>query len=273
MLGVVLIALWAHLAQAEDTFRYVSAAVGDDVGDCTESGAPCRTITYALGQAAPGDSILVARGTYTEHVVLDKDVMLLGGYEESGWTRDISQYETIIDGSNSGSVVRIESACRLEGFTVTKGRAEGNAGGGVSVKASGVTINAMTVYGNLATWGGGIAIEPNSDVTVTNSLLRENVAIFGGGLGVYGGAEVSYARLSGLVVLSNTTPLQAAGIYVENAHVEIDNPTIRYNVTATESGLGVLGGAVVTVTGGIISDNKADYWGGGIGASSWEDGP
>ena len=51
--------------------RYVDAAVGADVGDCT--GAPCLTISYAVSHANAGDDILIEDGLYNENVNVDKN--------------------------------------------------------------------------------------------------------------------------------------------------------------------------------------------------------
>jgi parallel beta-helix repeat protein len=52
------------------------APTGTDVGDCTSS--PCRTISYAVGQANPGDTVSVASGTYAESVSVTKTLNLVG---------------------------------------------------------------------------------------------------------------------------------------------------------------------------------------------------
>jgi peptide/nickel transport system substrate-binding protein len=85
--------------------RYV-ALTGDDAGPnlCDDSAAPCRTVANALKWAAPGDSILVAEGTYVENILVDQPVTLKGGYEASSWTRDLTQYETTLNGSANPTV-------------------------------------------------------------------------------------------------------------------------------------------------------------------------
>lgn len=45
--------------------RYVNPT-GTDTGDCTDSGSPCRTISYAAGKAGSGETVWVQDGTYTE---------------------------------------------------------------------------------------------------------------------------------------------------------------------------------------------------------------
>ncbi|MBN1955906.1 MAG: BMP family ABC transporter substrate-binding protein [Anaerolineae bacterium] len=84
--------------------RYVDGASGLDDGGCMESAVPCGTIGYALSQAEYGDTIRVAQGTYTENLWVDDRITLEGGYEAISWTRDVDQYETIIDASGSGIV-------------------------------------------------------------------------------------------------------------------------------------------------------------------------
>ena len=61
--------------------RYVNPA-GADSGDCSNIATPCLTIAYAVAQAAAGDTIHIAAGTYTgtgnQHVVIEKALVLDG---------------------------------------------------------------------------------------------------------------------------------------------------------------------------------------------------
>src|SRR5262249_10082377 len=63
MLPVLLGAMGA--AQAAD--RFVSTVGSDTANDCLTSTSPCRTVGYALTQAASGDTVKVAGGTYGEN--------------------------------------------------------------------------------------------------------------------------------------------------------------------------------------------------------------
>ncbi len=56
---------WIFPAAADDGKpRYVSGS-GRDEGDCLNRFRPCRTLSYAIGQAGKGDSIQVAEGSYS----------------------------------------------------------------------------------------------------------------------------------------------------------------------------------------------------------------
>ncbi len=61
--------------------RYV-ATTGVDAGACDNSASPCQTIAYAVAQAAAGDTIHIAAGSYTgvgnQHVVIAKALTLAG---------------------------------------------------------------------------------------------------------------------------------------------------------------------------------------------------
>jgi len=85
--------------------RYVATSGSDDLNICLDQGAPCATIGYAVQVANPDESIFVAEGTYTENLDVGKPLALMGGYEATGWTRDITAYETIIDGSDSQTII------------------------------------------------------------------------------------------------------------------------------------------------------------------------
>jgi predicted GH43/DUF377 family glycosyl hydrolase len=85
--------------------RYVATSGSDDLNACLDPAAPCLTIDHAVQMANAGESIFVAQGSYVENLKINKRLSLMGGYEASGWTRDIAAYETIIDGSNGQPVI------------------------------------------------------------------------------------------------------------------------------------------------------------------------
>jgi len=76
------------------------------------------TISTAIAEANPGDTIFVYNGTYHEHVSVDKRLTL------AGQNRDI----TIIDGSATGTVVDIQADnVDIHGFTIQNGGRRYNA--------------------------------------------------------------------------------------------------------------------------------------------------
>src|SRR5215471_927980 len=78
------------------TTRFVSPS-GNDTGSCTNSASPCQTFTYAISQAASGDTISAANGTYKENLFITKNLTLKGSSISS----------TILDGNSLSSVVDI----------------------------------------------------------------------------------------------------------------------------------------------------------------------
>lgn len=81
-----------------------------------------NAIQSALDIAAPGDTVLIAAGTYHEHVVVDKPVFLLG---EPG---------AVIDGGGSGTVLRVNAPAVISGFTIR------NSGANQSQEDSGILV-------------------------------------------------------------------------------------------------------------------------------------
>ena len=57
--------------------RYV-AKTGSDASGCTNPGAPCLTVGFAVGQAVDGDTIQIGPGTYNEAVSTEKVLTFAG---------------------------------------------------------------------------------------------------------------------------------------------------------------------------------------------------
>ena len=110
--------------------------VDDDGGECPD--ADYSAIQPALNDSAPGDTVLVCRGTYTDDVSVDTPGVTLQAANES----------VVLDG-------------------------EQRLGAGVHVRASGVTVDGLTVRGYTSA---GILVagdEPLADVRVTDNDVKE----------------------------------------------------------------------------------------------------
>ncbi len=180
--------------------RFVSAATGVNTGTCTGSGTPCRTITYAMSQAAAGDTINVAPGTYSVSlgevfpITVKSGIQLLGsaGHEVTlvDGTGDTVQNGLLRSTSNTAPAT-------IRGFTFRNGLnlapQAGSATGGallVTGATSAITITRNVFSGNEArgysadnssgktgggSSGGAIAIY-SSAVDLTNNVFVGNIA-------------------------------------------------------------------------------------------------
>src|SRR3954447_6887476 len=120
--GALLVSLLALTAPASaaTSVRQVANG-GSDTGDCTA--AACATIGYAVGQAANGDVIKVAAGTYNEEVAVTKRVSL--------------------EGAKAGVDARNRTGTSGESIL-------NNAGGAFDVKASGVSVDGFRIENGTA---------------------------------------------------------------------------------------------------------------------------
>jgi hypothetical protein len=128
-----------------DNGRYVSTT-GTDAGTCAASASPCRTINYAVSQAAPGETVHVAAGTYPELVSVTKAL--------------------VFKGANAGRSAGIAPAARkpesvVKGFR-TPGEPHPDSSGAFSVTVDGFTI------------------DPQGDTALIAPSTHHLVAMFGG---------------------------------------------------------------------------------------------
>ena len=124
---------------------------------------PFNTIQEGINVAVSGDLIGVAPGIYYEHLFVTAGLQIVG----------TDPATTIIDGMGTGTVVTIQGASLLKGFTVQHGKA--SFGGGISVMGN-PTIKNNIIQNNTHTSGGaGAAIYGNiSSAIITNNLITGN---------------------------------------------------------------------------------------------------
>jgi len=183
-------------------------------------------IQLAVNAASPGDTIIVAAGTYTENVTIGISVTVNGA--GSGLT--------FVDGNNAGSV-----------FTINPGVT--------------VTITNMTIRDGYAAQGGGVYCL--GKLTLTSVNIINNTAVYDGG-GVYERTLGPVMSLNSSTGYNNTAGL-GGGVYDYSSPFSMLNSTVGNNKAITGGGGGVLiAGGYVTVTNSTISGNTAQASGGGV---------
>lgn len=240
---------------------YVSNA-GDDNNDCLSASSACATINGALANPGfvAGDTILVAIGTYTgtgdEVVLLDKNVTLSGGWDD---TFTSQSGMSTINGQGARQGIKSFSNVILERFKILNGNdlSQGQ-GGGIANRSGDFTLTDSIVSNNTASSMGG-GIFNGGTLTINNTIISGNTAgdpcCMGGGGGggildrggtvilnnsavsgnvILGGFSGSGIQISGTLILNNSTVSNntggnGEGIYTFLGVIELNNSTISGN--------------------------------------------
>lgn len=229
-----------------------------------------QTVTAGLAAAAGGDQVWVAAGTYVERITLKADVGLYGGLagDEDPATfdlaaRDFAAHETILDGNQGGSVVTgpagATATCRIDGFTITNGKAA--RGGGVYLPSSGPTVAHNRISSNAASSSGGGLYVVGSVVTIARNVFCGNAAEGSGG-GLY--LKSANGTLVDNVIADNTAGF-GGGLYLDASapHVSHNRITGNRAIQLVGGGGGLeLYGSSPMITGNVIAGNSGGLAGG-----------
>jgi len=223
----------------DSTAPVVSTEVTRTVG----SGCEYATIGAAVAAANPDDTLLLEGGrTFYENLTIPIGLTLRGGYDGCG--SGLSD-PTTIDGGASDRVIEVDLGLdvTLENLNITNGNTGGD-GGGVSFAGGAgtgnLTLTNVAIYGNRASWGGGLWVGMEAEVHGTDVQIYDNTAgDYGGGVRLYGGC----ATFENSTIHDNAAP-QGAGVYgtEEGGHSPVLNlPTsadLHDNQALTDDGFG-----------------------------------
>lgn len=231
VLAVVVVLPWS--AAAAD--RYVAPLGADTANDCSGPATPCRSINHAIGQAASGDTINLAAGSYREGVRIQVEdaalaLTFLGGWNAGFTTRDPTGTPSVIRSAASAIepfvgkdrtwIIYADDAATIDvamdGLVITRGVA---------------TITPPSLPANYRyRSGGGLLVfaYEHSAVTLSlsNSVITRNKAIdnCGGALFyVYDDATID-ATLTNVQITKNSTSGGRGGLWLNVTAVPYSAP-------------------------------------------------
>ncbi len=251
--------------------------------------SPAETLYFPKGnlplqevvsRAAPGDTIIVAPGTYPffyeSLTVINESLQIRSSHGPE---------QTILVGRGKGPVVSFSKGSKviLDGFTITSvdsGRVLDLKGGGIycAPESAPVIINNIIV-GNKAVFGGAIYCDTlSAPVIRNNTIVKNSASVTGGGIfsfrssavisnnrlidneaensgGAIGGNRDS-ARITNNIIRKNRAGF-GGGISCDRSSSEISNDTIVLNVADRGGGIVVDKGSV-RLTNLILWHNTKD---------------
>ncbi len=232
--ATLLLGLAALVASASARAVIFVDAAATGAGTGTSWADAFVAVQPALNAAQAGDQVWVAAGRYVGCITLTEGVALYGGLAGTEdpasfdlVTRDVRAHPTILDANQSGTVVTTRpgatAACRIDGFTITNGKA--HSGGGLLLYGSPFVAN-NTITGNWADYDGGGVRLSDSAATIINTVITGNTADYGGGLSAIRSRALianntitgNSARSGGAVYLSSPFPTIANTIVAFNTH-------------------------------------------------------
>ena len=212
------------------------------------------TISAAVANASPSDTVFVKNGVYHENVLIDKSLLLLGENSEN----------TVVVGEgtvNNGNVITLAANnVTVEGFTIKSmdyATAKQYANG-VNIGGDNCTVRGNNVENTF--WGILCPIQSFTLITENNITdnLKEGIRFYGGSLNTISDNFIAGNKASGVaiegysnVISGNTIKNNTRGIGLGSSYSVVFANTISDN---SESGIYFVG-SNNTVTANQISDS------------------
>jgi len=285
-------ALPSHLDNPQAAVRFVATS-GADSGACTNSANPCRTVQYAVDQAAEGDEVRVASGVYsdihirprqditttgyvTQVVYISKTISIQGGYTVTNWINpDPNTNPTVLDAQGQGRVVYITGLVSptIEGVVITGGDSinqgggyipglmtDPDVGGGLYIINASATISNCEISLNSSpNYGGGAALV-SSSVQFAGNHISTNNSIMGGGVA----SLLGYNNIISNTFTNNT----GGGLYlggeftVQTGNEHVIGNTFEANTGGLGAGIELWFAPPAIISSNTLLNNTADQGGG-----------
>jgi parallel beta-helix repeat protein len=258
------------------------------------SGCAYSAVQAAVDAAQPGDVIKVAAGTYTDVssrqradlvatgsvtqvVYINKTVTIRGGYTTAFVEPpDPAGNPTVLDAQGKGRVLYIVGkpaagqaiSPTIEGLSLVGGSAAGqhgyqygfDVGGGVYVYSATATLSNNVIARATGYYGAGVFVQANGASLIGNIITGNVSSMYGGGVYVY----TTTVTLSNNIVTSNTAAYRGGGIYLGASPATLTGNEVNRNTAGQYGGGLYLEYSLATLSANEIATNTVERDGGGL---------
>jgi hypothetical protein len=229
VVGVVLAAATPADGSAAPTAaatRYVAPGGHDGTNTCLVKAIPCATISHALSEAASGDTISLAKGTYDESGLVIRLAVTITG---SGAAT------TVIDGTHTNGVFAVTSGGSLDlvGVTVQNGMTTDH--GGAILNDGTLTLSRDSFKHNKATDPGGAINNYTTITSITDCSFSRSYTTSNGAGGIENFGTIGPITDS-VFARNNADGLGAGAIDNDGSIASIDNDLFIENTSAGDAG-------------------------------------
>ncbi len=254
--GVALIAMAIVVPSSADAETRFVAKGGVDSPGCTNPGAPCETVPYAVGQSASGDTIQIGPGIFVGSIETAKTLTFVGA---GGGTLDGIPGTTVIRGTpgenfDGATGLELEGGGALRSLRVEGGKGGADteitgfrggtgillspaASGPISLQLDGVVaVGGDGGPGQLGPGSAGGGIKVSSELGP--AALSANESEFAGGSGLGGGIAIEVNGQAAAAELLNSRVLNSefagsavtifsgAQVTLESVEIKTPNPGV-----------------------------------------------
>lgn len=252
---VSVIAAIAGIAALRASGPWFVAMTGSDSNDCLTLATACQHIYAAFAKAEAGDIIIVADGTYTENLTLNKNITLIG----------FGQDVTTINGGGVSRIITVTAGTTavVSNATLTNGLGEAplwTAGIYVSgtLRLSNSTIitsNDIALRNDGMLYGYHVQIVRNSEgIWNTGTALLDNLTVYTNNIGI---RNLGTLRLTNSAVLTNADWAYPGAGIANLGVMEIDRTLLRNNIVLDAPGGGIYNAGIITISNSLIISNTA----------------
>ena len=227
------------------------------------------TIQAAIDAAAPGDTVLVAPGTYPERIDFKgKSITVTSSGGASA---------TVIDGGAQGRVVNFANGegrgSVLRGFTIQNGRlTQGDSGAGIQILSASPTVADNVITGNSACAdGGGIYDSFGSPLiqgnVITNNGASDQGCSGGAGGGIFVGGAAAAQVIGNTITGNHGTWGGALVLFAAGSPTIADNVMSGNSSTSEGGAIWSVNQSDAVIVQNLIVGNRSGSTGGGISFS------